>query len=89
MPVHQTQQGPSFIARMHQPLIAIPIEQDGEEAVRYFVDEEQADAAMEQGTRKQPIKLAGVWRDLDAEAMLAALDHIRHDSKPTPPIDTL
>jgi hypothetical protein len=89
MPAHQTQHGPSFIARMQQPLIAIPIEKDGEEEVRYFVDEEQADAAMEHGTHKQPIKLAGIWRDLDAEAMLAALDRIRHDSKPTPPIDTL
>ncbi len=92
MPVHHTHHshhGQGFVARMQQPLIAIPVEKDGEEEVRYFVDEEQADAAMEHGPRKQPIKLAGVWRDLDAEAMLAALDHIRHDSKPTPPIDTL
>ncbi len=31
---------------MQQPLIAVPIEKDGEEEVRYFVDEEQADTAL-------------------------------------------
>ncbi len=89
MPARHPHQGPTFVARMQQPLIAVPIEQDGEEEVRYFVDEEQADAALEQETRKQPIKLAGVWRDLDATAMLAALDRMRHASKPTPPLETL
>jgi hypothetical protein len=31
---------------MQQPLIAVPSEKDGEEEVRYFVDEEQADTAL-------------------------------------------
>jgi hypothetical protein len=34
-------------------------------------------------------KLAGVWHELDAEEMLRSLDRMRHESKPTPPIDTL
>jgi hypothetical protein len=34
---------------------------------------------------KETLALAGVWSDLDFEEMLNTLDHIRHDSKPTPP----
>src|SRR6266487_5003894 len=34
---------------------------------------------------KETIALAGAWRDLDFEEMLNTLDHIRHDSKSTPP----
>ena len=34
---------------------------------------------------KETLALAGAWSDLDFEEMLDALDHIRHDSKPTPP----
>jgi uncharacterized protein (DUF433 family) len=34
---------------------------------------------------KETLALAGAWSDLDFEEMLNTLDHIRHDSKPTPP----
>ena len=34
---------------------------------------------------KETLALAGVWSDLDFEEMLNTLDHICHDSKPTPP----
>ncbi len=34
---------------------------------------------------EETLALAGTWSDLDFEEMLNALDHIRHDSKPTPP----
>ncbi len=35
----------------------------------------------------ETLALAGSWSDLDFEKMLNALDHIRHDSKPTPPLE--
>ncbi len=89
MPEQHTHHGPSFVAGMDQPLIAVPVERNGTTEVRYFVDEAQADAVLDQGTARQPIKLAGVWNDLDADDMLASLERIRHDSKPTPPIDSL
>ncbi len=89
MPEQHTHHGPSFVAGMDQPLIAVPVERNGTTEVRYFVDDAQADAAFDQGTAKSPIKLAGVWSDLDAEEMLDSLERIRHESKPTPPIDTL
>ncbi len=83
----QTSNRTGFIARPHQPLIAVPIEHDGEEEVQYFIDEAQADAAFEQDAGREVIKLAGVWSDLDGDDMLAQLEHLRHESKPTPPID--
>ncbi len=82
-------QGTSFVVRRDQPLIAVPMDQDGVEEVRYFVDEAAADAALGQTTQPAPIKLAGVWSDLDAEAMLNELDRLRHESKPTPPLTSL
>ena len=35
---------------------------------------------------EETLALAGAWSDLDFDEMLTALDHIRHDSKPTPPL---
>ena len=34
---------------------------------------------------EETLALAGAWSDLDFEEMLNTLDHIRHDTKPTPP----
>jgi len=33
--------------------------------------------------------LAGAWADLDWEEAIDALDHIRHDNEPTPPITAI
>ncbi len=35
---------------------------------------------------EETLALAGAWKDLDFDDMLEQLDHIRHDSKPTPPL---
>ncbi len=83
--IHET----SVVADMNQPLIAVLVEQNGKDVVRYFVDEAQADAVLGQDGTKQPIKLAGIWNDLDGEAMLADLERMRHASKPTPPLISL
>lgn len=34
----------------------------------------------------ETLALAGAWSDLNFEEMLNSLDHIRHESKPTPPL---
>jgi hypothetical protein len=81
--------GTSLTARHDQPLIAVAVEHAGVEAVRYFVDEAAADAALGQVAQRAPIKLAGIWSDLDADAMLDELDRLRHASQPTPPIVSL
>jgi hypothetical protein len=74
--------------RRDQPLIAIPLVEDGEDVTYYFVDEQTADDFVAQrGTDAR--SLAGAWSDLDWEETVEALDRIRHESKPTPPIDDL
>jgi len=35
----------------------------------------------------ETLALAGAWKDLDFNDMLEQLDKIRHESKPTPPLD--
>ena len=49
------------------------------------VKKKQSSQAKRKGI-EEALALAGAWRDLDFEEILNALDHIRHDSKPTPPI---
>jgi hypothetical protein len=68
----------------HSPLIGIIVEEKGKEVVRYFTEEEQADQAAT--SVADALSLAGAWSDLDFDETLNALDRIRHESKPTPPI---
>jgi hypothetical protein len=78
---------PLFTTTQHQPLIGIPFEENGKEVIRYFSEESQAEHAVSNDATEKALQLAGAWSDLDFDEMLDALDHIRHDSKPTPPID--
>lgn len=72
-----------------QPLIGIVLIEDGQEVIRYFVDEAEADAAVAAQTTTNGRALAGVWSDLDWEETVAALERIRHENTPTPPINEL
>ena len=36
---------------------------------------------------EETLALAGAWKDLDFDDMLKQLDTIRHQSKPTPPLE--
>jgi len=78
---------PLLTTTQSQPLIGIPFEENGKEVIRYFSEETQADHAVSSDATKKALELAGAWSDLDGDEMLDALDHIRHDSKPTPPIE--
>ena len=78
---------PLITTTQNQPLIGIPFQENGKEVIRYFSEEEQADKAVSEDTTKAALRLAGAWSDLDWDEMENALDHIRHDSKPTPPIE--
>ena len=68
----------------HSPLIGLIFEENGHEVVRYFTEEAQADQASP-GV-EEALGLAGAWSDLDFDETLNALDRIRHESTPTPPI---
>lgn len=72
--------------RSDQPLIGVVLIEDGQEVVRYFSDENEADAVVAAQASSNVRDLAGVWSDLDWEKMVAELDQIRHESTPTPPM---
>jgi len=80
---------PSFTLFENQPLIGIPFEENGKEVVQYFSEEAQADKAVSEDATQVALRLAGAWGDLNWEDMEQALDRIRHESKPTAPIDDL
>jgi hypothetical protein len=78
---------PTLSVPSHQPLISIPFEENGQAMVRYFPSEEAADAALPAGTTQKALSVIGAWSDLDWDEMIESLDRIRHESKPTPPIE--
>ena len=82
----QIEQAPLLSSDFGQPLIGIPFAENGHEVIRYFTDEEAADAAVREQAIQRAVSLAGSWGDLDWVEMEAALDRIRHESPPTPPI---
>jgi len=36
---------------------------------------------------EETLSLAGSWKELDFDEMIAQLDRLRHESKPTPPLE--
>ena len=78
---------PSLAATAEQPLIDLVQEENGRAVVRYFTDEAAADAAMADHALTRALAAIGTWSDLDWEETAAALDRIRHESPPTPPIE--
>jgi hypothetical protein len=78
---------PGLLVQDNQPLIGIPFEEQGQEVVRYFAGEEEADRAVADQEVQDALSLAGAWSHLDWDDMVDALDRIRHESKPTPPIE--
>jgi hypothetical protein len=70
----------------HSPLIGIIFEENGHEVVRYFTEEKAADAAVSSNAAQRALEVIGAWHDLDWDETVAALDRIRHESTPTPPI---
>jgi hypothetical protein len=76
----------SFSADTNEPLIALVVEENGQEVVRYFADDAAADAAAPADSIQAACDLAGAWRDLDWEEMVEALDRIRHQTPPSAPL---
>jgi hypothetical protein len=83
------EQSASLTVRTDQPLIGVVVVQNGHEVTQYFADEAAADAAIADGTTQAALDVIGAWSDLDWDEMERALDHIRHESEPTPPITDL
>ena len=73
--------------RADQPLIGVIRERNGQEVVDYFTDEGDAEAVTPDEGVQAALSVFGAWSDLDFDEMLDALDRIRHESEPTPPIE--
>ena len=89
MAEHRATRAQSLVVEIDQALIAIPLKEEGRDVVQYFADEEAADAALSEDTTQDALSLIGAWSDLDWDEMEEALYRIRHESKPTPPIDQI
>ena len=76
----------SFHSHTLSPLIGLIFEENGQEVVCYFTEEKAADAAVSHNATQKSLDVIGAWRDLDWDETVAAVDRIRHESKPTPPI---
>jgi hypothetical protein len=70
-----------------RPLVGVPGREDGREVVRYFVEEPEGDTGLPADVLRRARAAVGSWSDMDWEETRAALDRIRHESEPTPPID--
>jgi hypothetical protein len=86
MTYHQIQELTNVQADPSQPLIGVMTEEQGHEVVRYFTREQDADQVLVEDTTQAALALAGVWSDLAWDELAQALDRIRHESPPTPPL---
>jgi hypothetical protein len=82
----QVQEFTSVQADPGQPLIGVMTEEQGIEVVRYFTTEQDADRVLVEDTTQAALALAGAWSDLAWDELEQALDRIRHESPPTPPL---
>jgi hypothetical protein len=86
MTYQQVQEFTSVQADPGQPLIGVMTEEQGIEVVRYFTTEADADRVLVEDTTQAALALAGAWSDLAWDELEKALDRIRHESPPTPPL---
>ncbi len=84
----QERQSGNLLIHTSEPLIVVPV---GDDQARYFTSEEGLRAAIGQDAIQRGLELAGAWGNLgmSEDEMFEALDKIRHESVPTPPIDSL
>lgn len=70
-----------------EPLIGLLVEDNGHEVVHYFTSNDADDDSAAATTVEAALNAIGAFRDLDWDEMIDGLDHIRHESAPTPPIE--
>ena len=78
---------PSLSVDGDRPLVGVPGRENGREVVRYFVDDLEGPAALPDDVLRRARAAIGSWSGMDWAETRAALDRIRHESEPTPPID--
>ena len=75
-----------LLVRSDQPLIGVIFQENGQELVRYVAGDTD-DTAPSSEVTEAALRVIGAWSDLDWEETEQALDRIRHESVPTPPLD--
>jgi hypothetical protein len=89
MATQRTNRRGGFVVPARHRLVAVPDEVDGQVVDRYFFSDQEADAALGPDSTEDALSLAGAWSHLDWDETVEALDRIRHESEPTPPIEDL
>jgi hypothetical protein len=77
----------SLIVLDDQPLLGVVVKENGHDVTHYFVEDEASDEAAAGDAVEEALRAIGSWSDLDWDEMEAALDRIRHDTPPSPPIE--
>ncbi len=72
-----------------QALVGVRATEDGREVTHFFAEEDVDERTTPDQTLQKALAAIGSWSDLDWEETVAALDRIRHESTPTPPIEDL
>ena len=78
-----------LLVERDETVIAEPVTVNGREMVRYSVITrgDVLPSGVIRGSVEDVLSLAGAWSDLDWDETVEALDRIRHESRPTPPIE--
>jgi hypothetical protein len=84
-----TNQSRTLLVRSGEPVYVVPIDLDGVEYELYVAGDDAAEELRTPESLRDALNLAGAWSDMDGDAMLEALQRMRRESKPTPPIDDL
>lgn len=85
----KTASAPFLVVERHEPVVAIPITENGREVVYYGVDGAEYQQSPHPLSVQDALDLAGAWSDIDWDEAVDTLDHIRHESKPTPPVESI
>jgi predicted transcriptional regulator len=80
---------PVLVVEHHQPVVAIPVTKDGPEMVYYSVEAAEYKQGAHPKAVQDALGLAGAWSDIDWDEAVDVLDGIRHESKPTPPLESI
>jgi hypothetical protein len=75
------------MVREEQGLVGVVVGDNGSEVTRFFTDADEVDAALIDANTQAALQAIGAWADLDWDDAVEELDRIRHQSKPSPPLD--
>lgn len=78
-----------LVVERHEPVVAIPGTENGREGVYYGVDGAEYRQSPHPMSVQDALDLAGAWSDIDWDEAVDTLDRIRHESKPTPPVELI